>query len=237
MRKLSTLPNTNPDSGDYPFGQIKDQTNEEFGTPVIEATYSDHIQSLYHFLTKAGETPNGLQDNTTNGFQLFRAIEKVLKPIGTIRFSASETVQDDELLCDGSVYSPTTYPDLYSKIGTKYGGTAGAPLLPDYIDKVIRGGDDDSTLTGGSDTETITEAKLPVHSHYNGVGDNTGNAFVYGSTTNGVPGVSTHNILTATIGSAPTLQGKTSEVGSGTPINTLPAYATVYGFIKAKYLG
>lgn len=234
MRKLSTLPNTNPDSGDYPFGQIKDQTTEEYGTPVIEATYSDHIQSLYHFLTKAGETPNGLQDNTTNGFQLFRAIEKVLKPIGTIRFSASKTPQEDELLCDGSAYSPTAYPDLYSKIGTIYGGTAGAPRLPNYIDKVIRGGDDDSTLTGGSDT---AEAKLPIHSHYNGVGDDDGKAFIYGSSSWGVPGVSTRPILTSSTGGKPRLQGETSTVGSNSPINTLPAYATVYAFIKAKYLG
>jgi len=39
-------------------------------------------------------------------------------------------IPDGALACDGSVYSPARYPVLFQKIGTTYGGTASAPLLP-----------------------------------------------------------------------------------------------------------
>ena len=76
MRKISTLPNSGTDTPDYPFGYIIDAGGAVPGTPVVEQTYSDVIQSILHFLSQTGTIPNGLKDNTTNGFQIFNAIEK-----------------------------------------------------------------------------------------------------------------------------------------------------------------
>jgi Phage Tail Collar Domain len=49
---------------------------------------------------------------------------------GVIDIFAGSTIPDGALECDGSVYSPSRYPSLFSEIGTTYGGTAEAPLLP-----------------------------------------------------------------------------------------------------------
>lgn len=39
------------------------------------------------------------------------------------------------LLCDGSVFDPVEYPVLYGVIGTGFGGSAIAPLLPNMLGK------------------------------------------------------------------------------------------------------
>lgn len=90
------------------------------------------------------------------------------------------------LLCDGSAVSRTTYASLFSAIGTAHGVGDGSSTfnLPDMRGRVPAGKDDmggsaASRLTtagsgvdgatlgavGGSQTHTLTEAQLAVHSH------------------------------------------------------------------------
>ncbi len=50
-------------------------------------------------------------------------------PIGTVLSFAANTPPDTFLLCDGSAINRETYSDLFSVIGTAYGGGTEALLL------------------------------------------------------------------------------------------------------------
>jgi microcystin-dependent protein len=61
-------------------------------------------------------------------------------PTGTIiTFAVMATNLQGYLLCDGSSYDPTIYPNLYAVIGTQFGGTIYNPQLPDYRGSFLRG--------------------------------------------------------------------------------------------------
>lgn len=51
-------------------------------------------------------------------------------PTGTIAPFGAVSAPDGWLRCNGATYSPTLYPELYSVIGTRYGGTTANPKLP-----------------------------------------------------------------------------------------------------------
>lgn len=72
--KLSAKPNTEPISGAYPYGAIRDNTGSNNGTPVNKLVYDDLHQFFERMMAQAGITHNGLPDNATNGFQLFTAL-------------------------------------------------------------------------------------------------------------------------------------------------------------------
>lgn len=74
-RKLQDQVNVVAPSADYPFGRIKNDTGSRDGTPVNEELYGDIHQFFAKLLNAAGLTANGLPDNTTNGFQLFTALQ------------------------------------------------------------------------------------------------------------------------------------------------------------------
>lgn len=56
------------------------------------------------------------------------------------------------LLCDGSAFDPVVDADLFAAIGTTYGGTADAPLLPNLSNAFPRGNHQGGS--GGSSTHT-----------------------------------------------------------------------------------
>lgn len=70
----------NVDSGDAEnlSGKIRDNTGIGDGTPVNEALYGDMHQFFAKLMRDAGITPNNLIENTTNGFQLNEAFDKVV---------------------------------------------------------------------------------------------------------------------------------------------------------------
>jgi hypothetical protein len=70
---------------------------------------------------------------------------------------------------------------------------------------------------GGEDTHVLTTAQMPNHFHLNGVSDDITNVFVYGGTTEGMPGSATTDLDTG--GSSRTYQGKTSAMGGGEAFN------------------
>ena len=78
------------------------------------------------------------------------------------------------LLCDGSVYDPDAYPELYAEIGTTWGGTAGSPLLPDFRGRApVGAGTGDATgatahtlgAKVGKETHVLSTAEMPAHTH------------------------------------------------------------------------
>lgn len=237
MRKTSSLPNTGEETTDYPFGSIMDEDGEASGTPVVEATYSDFIQSLWHFFTKAGITPNGMKENTSNGFQLFEAMERRFTPLGVIKLwaGAAEAVPDGWLLCSGQALSATEYPELFAIIGYTYGGSGDSFNLPDLSDKfpLGAGGTRDPGDEGGEEEHTLSEDEMPAHKHKNGLLDDSGSIFVYGKTTEDLPGQATW-IVQNGLGML-RYQGYTSEEGEGEAHNNMPPFLALSFIIKACY--
>jgi len=237
MRKTSILPNSGAETTDYPFGYIIDEDNTTTGTPVMEATYSDFIQNLWHFFTKTGITPNGGKDNVTNGFQLFRAMEQYFEPIGTIKLwaGAASAVPGGWAICDGSaIGSSTDYADLYAVIGTTYGGTASAFKLPSLSGKVPVGLNTANTYfkivgqTGGEETHVLQLLELPEHAHNvkiptkSGVGEVPSSpSFVSNEYT---PGRTAINLAVTS-----------EKTGGSNAHNNLQPYITLIYIIKIKY--
>lgn len=56
----------------------------------------------------------------TSGYT--KAIAGGVLEAGTIDFHALEKARANRLLCDGSLYAPTQFPDLFSMIGNTFGG-------------------------------------------------------------------------------------------------------------------
>lgn len=243
MRKTSSLPNSIADSTAFPFGAIKDKTTGSSGTPVIEATYSDFIQNLWHFVAAAGITPNGLQDNVTNGFQLSRALQVVLEPVGKyMEWPSSSSFPPGYVIRDGRSLSKTTYPDLFNLIGYNYGGSGDNFNIPNSIDLSIVGAGNLYSVgsTGGEATHTLSASELPVHSHKmvannhdsnHSAPDNPNEYLQYDS--NGRAGNNDYNLQVGSI--APTLT-PTSSIGSGLAHNNMSPFLAATPLIKIQYV-
>jgi len=77
MRNLTHLPEGTPINNNFallPFGGIKNRTETEAGTPVVEENIGDILSSVYEIMKKSKVAFNGLQDNEENGYQLIEAL-------------------------------------------------------------------------------------------------------------------------------------------------------------------
>lgn len=91
---------------------------------------------------------------------------------GDISMSATATIPPWKLLCDGTSYSTTKYPNLFAAIGYKYGGSGAIFKVPNLIGKVAVGVDSTGTdpdyllgVTGGAEDVTLTTDQMPAHKH------------------------------------------------------------------------
>ncbi len=80
MIPITSKPNTEAPSSDYPFGNIKDKQTGIPGTPVNKEVYADIHQFFSKLMDYAGVTPNGLPDNEYSGWQLMEALLKGARP-------------------------------------------------------------------------------------------------------------------------------------------------------------
>ena len=77
--KLENKVNTEAPSVAYPFGNIKDNTGSNNGTPVDKNVYADFHQFFAKMMSESGIVYNDLPDNNTDGFQYWLALVEAVK--------------------------------------------------------------------------------------------------------------------------------------------------------------
>jgi microcystin-dependent protein len=95
---------------------------------------------------------------------------------GIVLDFAGATPPTGWLMCDGQLYSTTTYSLLFSVIGYTYGGSGGVFAVPDARGRTTIGAGQGSGLTnrglagiGGEETHVLSTSELAQHNH--GVND------------------------------------------------------------------
>lgn len=88
---------------------------------------------------------------------------------GDTKVSASTTIPDGWLLCDGSAVSRSVYSALFAALGTTWGPGDGVTTfnIPDFRGRALYGATMIAPVgtVGGSEYATILEANLPAHRH------------------------------------------------------------------------
>lgn len=132
-------------------GLSKDSAWVGTESEIFDAT--QNIESIMKALAVGGEIPMSI-------------------PVGTIMQYAGSTAPAGWMFCDGASFDPATYPDLYTVLGTTYGGTSGAPLLPDFRGRAPIGVGTGTGLTArnrgdsvGAETHVLTIGQMPAHTH------------------------------------------------------------------------
>ncbi|MEO2133376.1 tail fiber protein [Microbacterium sp.] len=161
-------------------------------------------------------------------------------PTGSVISFAGATAPRGWLICDGSVFDPAQYPDLYDVIGTTYGGTASAPRLPSLAGRVPVGVDNAQTefatrgKTGGAKTHTLSVNEMPSHDH-----DFEGQTFSWGGSGSVSLDSNPQAVARASWGNGLyTWQDRdgwadTYARGGGQPHNNLQPYIALLYLIKA----
>ena len=95
-------------------------------------------------------------------------------PAGSMTMFGGAAAPEGWLMCDGTAYSTTTYPeyeDLFAAIANTYGGSSGADFkVPDLggrvpVGKASSGTFDTLNGTGGVETHALTTEEMPAHPH------------------------------------------------------------------------
>jgi len=88
--------------------------------------------------------------------------------IGFIAPYAGSSVPTGWLACDGSSLLRSSYPTLFTAIGTTYGAVDGTHFnLPDCRNRMVIGAGSTYSLaaTGGAASKTLSVAEMPAHTH------------------------------------------------------------------------
>lgn len=118
-------------------------------------------------------------------------------PIGAILPFSGDVIPNGWLLCDGSPFSASEYPELFDLIGVTYGWDENRnPLLPDMRGRVVVGkkaatSANDTEFnalgkTGGEKAHTLTKSELPqidIQTNYASSSGGDGSGLVYGTKT------------------------------------------------------
>ncbi len=110
--KLEDKVNVEAPSTAFPYGNIKDNSGANDGTPVDKAVYADMHQFFERLMDVAGVTHNDLPESETNTFQYITALQSLI----------SGFVQDKEYteIPDIDISSTTigvSITDLWTRVG------------------------------------------------------------------------------------------------------------------------
>jgi len=88
-------------------------------------------------------------------------------PEGMIMPFGGTVAPDGFLICDGSSYLATDYPELFAQIGYYFGGSGANFNVPSLINRVPVGSGGDFAIgeSGGESSVTLTTTNMPSHSH------------------------------------------------------------------------
>jgi microcystin-dependent protein len=197
----------------------------------------DHLDSGYLKVsggTIGGPTTFGSTVNFYGGVNLAeQSLYSMLPPVGSIMPYAGTGAPLGWLLCDGTAYIATTYPSLYSVLGSAYNTSTGLSeppagyfRVPNLKARMPVGVHSEITAfntrgkSGGSTTVTITVAQLPEHSHsspqhghgFSGSVDDGGAHTPTGSVDDGAGG---HSHLIATDSTLNTAHAHSVASGNG----------------------
>lgn len=114
----------------------------------------------------------GYVDQSSDAFKPVNAV-----PVGAVNTFAMNTAPSGWLSCDGSDVSRTSYPQLFSAIGTVYGSGNGSTTfnLPDLRGEFVRGWDASRGVDTGRSFGSSQTDELKSHSHTFGVWQATTN--------------------------------------------------------------
>lgn len=174
------------------------------------------------------------------GAQFVNAVSP--NPVGSLQAYAGASAPTGWLLCDGTSYSTSVYPELYSVLGYTYGGSGANFNVPDLRGRVPMGAGTGTGLNasgtgapsgtaqtartrgqwGGEETHALTGGETPAHTHAAGglaagVGAVNANQGWVGIASVGVPS------------GAPGSSSYTTAASSGIGSYGFSNYAGVYG--------
>lgn len=149
--------------------------------------------------------------------------------IGTVALFAFDYPPVGWMLCNGSLLPISSYQELFSLLGTRYGGDGISNFaLPDFRGRmpvgVGQGAGNNLVMgqTGGTATNTISVAQLPSHSHSFNVSANPGTSFV---ATGNFPANNRDGILHYGTTANQTMASQAiSATGGGQALNNMPPF-------------
>ena len=98
MRTIKGLP-VPQDGNDakFPFGQLRNETSTEQGTPVVREIYGDLIVNLYKLLDLAGIAPTQTEDSEDSQFQIVEALKVFVNSTNDLQQLLS--VEENKINC------------------------------------------------------------------------------------------------------------------------------------------
>ena len=129
------------------------------------------LQNLVENYGKLREKVSTLENNLkTVDSKIGSTVESLCKAeAGFIKIFGGGKVPDGFLLCNGSSYSRTAYPELFAAIGITFGAGDGSTTfnVPNLATRVPVGKGTGYALgaTGGEATHILTVNEMPSHSH------------------------------------------------------------------------
>ena len=98
------------------------------------------------------------------GAQFVNAVSP--NPVGSLQAYAGASAPTGWLLCDGTSYSTSVYPELFSVLGYTYGGSSGNFNVPDLRGRVVvgKGSHVDVDALGDNDGSALANRR-PKHQH------------------------------------------------------------------------
>ena len=110
---------------------VSDGTNPN--SPATVSYVNSEVDPLITEVQNLQQLTTSLQNNITALATQANTIQSsIIRTVGSIMMVMSPTVPPYTLLCNGTLYSTTAYPELFAVIGYNYGGSSGQFAVPNF---------------------------------------------------------------------------------------------------------